>query len=247
MTWIAPAAGAVGGAIVGSFLATLCIRWPEDRQVLAGRSSCDTCGRRLSPIELVPVLSAALSGGRCRACGAPIAQLHMAVELIAAGLAALALAIQPNLSGLALAVFWLLLISPAVLDARHYWLPDVLTAAVAIGGLALGGLATGVPLLNRVAGGIAGFAILGALALAYAKLRGRTGLGAGDPKLLGAIGLWTGWAALPFILVIASVGGLALALAQRRQASDRMPFGTLLALAAILWTGFAAFRGAAAG
>lgn len=245
MIWLFPAAGAVGGAIVGSYLATLCIRWPEGRQAIAGQSACDHCGRTLSPAELVPILSVLAARGRCRSCGGRIAPLHLAVELMAAALAALALALHPDLTGLALAIFWLLLLAPAVIDARHFWLPDALTAVLAVAGLALGGLATGVSFPDRLIGGLAGFAALAAVALAYAKLRGRKGLGAGDPKLLGAIGFWTGWAALPFILVIASVVGLALALAQRRRATDRMPFGTLLAVAAMLWTAFAPAGGGA--
>ena len=167
------------------------------------------------------------------------------MEITAAAIAATAVALQPNAGGVALALFWLLLLAPAVLDARHFWLPDALTAVVAAAGLAIGGLATGAALTDRLAGGALGFLALALVALAYSRLRSRSGLGAGDPKLLGAIGLWTGWAALPFILVIASVSGLALALAQRRGPADRMPFGTLRSVGAILWTGFVAYQGTA--
>ena len=132
-----------------------------------------------------------------------------------------------------------------MLDARHYWLPDALTAAVAVGGLLLGGLATGASLPDRLAGGAAGFLALALIAMAYSRFRGREGMGAGDPKLLGAIGLWTGWAALAPILVVASLSGLALALAQRRGAAERMPLGALIAAAAVLWSAIAAWRGEA--
>lgn len=242
MIWPILAAGAAGGAIVGSFLATVCIRWPQGEQALAGRSKCDHCGRVLGAAELVPLLSAALSGGKCRTCGGRIARLHLAIELGAAALAGFALLLQPNLHGVALAIFWLLLLGPALLDARHYWLPDALTAALALGGLLLGGAATGASLPDRLIGGGAGFLALALIAVAYSKLRGREGLGAGDPKLLGAIGLWTGWAALPPIVVIASLSGIALALAQRRGAAERMPLGALLAAAAVLWSALAAWR-----
>ena len=245
MTALLPAVGAIGGAIVGSFLATVCIRWPEGRQAMAGRSSCDHCGRVLRVAELVPVLSAVISRGKCQSCGARIAPLHLAVEVGSAALAGIALLLQPNLNGVALALFWLLLLAPAVLDARHFWLPNALTAVLAVGGLLIGGLATGATLPDRLIGGAAGFVSLAVLAIAYSRLRGREGLGAGDPKLLAAIGLWTGWAALPGILAVASLAGLAIALVQRRAASDRMPFGALLAGAAVLWSAVAAARGAA--
>lgn len=242
MTILLPIVGAVGGAIVGSFLATLCIRWPEGRQAMTGRSSCDHCRRALRVAELVPVLSAASSGGKCRTCGGRIAPIHFALEAAAAVLAGVALLLQPNLNGVALAIFWLLLIAPAVLDAKHFWLPNGLTAMIAVGGLLLGGLAIGAALAERLIGGAAGFSALVLVAAAYSRLRGREGLGAGDPKLLGAIGLWTGWVALPAILILASLAGLAIALIQQRGASERMPFGALLAGAAILWSAVAAAR-----
>lgn len=236
MTIALAAAAAVAGAIVGSFLATLIVRWPRGEQVTAGRSACDSCGRVLRPSELVPIVSGVASGGKCRSCGAAIAPTHVRVELAAAALAGLAVALQPDARGAALAAFWLLLLAPAVLDARHYWLPDALTLALALAGLALGGLATGVATADRLAGGAAGFIGLWLIGEAYRRIRGRHGLGAGDPKLLGAIGLWAGWQALPAILLIAALAGLAVAIAKRRSRFDRMPFGTLLAAGAFVWT-----------
>lgn len=241
MIWPLALAGAAGGAIAGSFIATLCVRWPQGRQALVGRSQCDQCGRPLGPLELVPLVSAALFMGKCRSCGGRIAPIHFGIELAAAVLAGLAMLIQPNIHGAALALFWLLLLAPAVLDSRHYWLPDSLTSVVALGGLLLGGVATGAPLSDRLIGGAAGFVALALVAFAYSRIRGGQGLGGGDPKLLGAIGLWTGWAALPPIVIAASLAGIALALVQRRGRADRMPLGALLAPAAILWSALAAW------
>ena len=240
------ALGAAGGAIVGSFLATLCLRWPRGEQVMTGRSRCDGCSRELKPLELVPVASALASRGRCRTCGTPIAGLHLQVELAGTALAGGALYLQPNAGGAALALFWLLLLAPAVLDARDYWLPDRLTLLVGISGLALGSYVSGASLADRLIGGACGFLALWLLAYSYKRYRGREGLGAGDAKLLGAIGLWTGWVALPAILLIASLVGIAIAAAKGLSRVERMPFGTLLAAGAILWSAWsaAALRGA---
>jgi leader peptidase (prepilin peptidase)/N-methyltransferase len=164
------------------------------------------------------------------------------VEVASAALAALAIAIEPNLQGAALALFWLLLLAPAILDARHQWLPDPLTLVLAIAGLAVGGIATGSLFLDRLIGGAAGFASLWLIGESYRRSRGREGLGAGDPKLLGAIGLWTGALALPAIVLTAALGGLAVAVLQGRGRLDRLPFGSLLAGAAILWTAVLAAR-----
>ena len=231
------AAGAVGGAIVGSFLATLIIRWPRGEQVISGRSRCDSCGRGLKAWELIPIISALASGARCRTCGAPIAREHVWIEIAAASLGAAALLLQPGFDGIALALFWLLLLAPAVLDARFFWLPDRLTFLLAATGLLMGQFVSGATLPNRLIGGLAGIGALWIIAWGYRRLRGRAGMGAGDPKLLGAIGLWVGWPAIATIVLIAAMAGLAVAIAQRRLKGDRMPFGTLLAIGAMTWTG----------
>ena len=242
MTPLPDAAAAIAGAITGSFIATLCVRWSRGEQATVGRSRCDSCNRELSAVELVPIVSSIHTGGRCRTCGAQIPRLHHGIEIAAALLAAIAVALQPNVHGAALAVFWLLLLAPAVLDARHHWLPDPLTMVLGGAGLLAGGVATGAPLVDRLIGGAAGFLALWMIALAYRHTCGREGLGAGDPKLLGAIGLWTGWAPLPAILLIAALAGIGAAVVQGRSRLDRMPFGTMLAGAAVVWTGVLAAR-----
>lgn len=68
------------GLVLGSFIATLVLRWPAGRSVL-GRSQCDGCGRQLGALDLVPLLSAIASRGRCRECGGAIDRFHGRVEL----------------------------------------------------------------------------------------------------------------------------------------------------------------------
>jgi leader peptidase (prepilin peptidase)/N-methyltransferase len=75
------------------------------------------------------------------------------------------------------------------------------------------------------------------IAIAYRLLRGREGLGGGDPLLLGAIGLWLGWQVLPLVLMLASGAGLGVALILQWRgitlnSATRFPLGTLMAAAA---------------
>jgi leader peptidase (prepilin peptidase) / N-methyltransferase len=234
VTLIAAVLGAVLGAIVGSFLATLCLRWEMGQQAILGRSACDNCKRPLGPFELVPVLSYAVQRGKCRNCAARIAPEHVQVEVVAAMLGASALALSPDPAGAALALFGWILLPLAILDARNFWLPDRLTLVLAGAGMLLGGFVSGASLQYRLIGGLAGFLSLEVIRRAYLYVRSRDGLGGGDPKLLGAIGLWLGWATLPFVLLTASVAGLTLALAGGAGRWARFPFGAALAAAA--WT-----------
>lgn len=225
--------GAILGAIVGSFVATLCLRWPRGEGAATGRSRCDSCASSLRPAELVPIVSFLLARGRCRRCGARIAPFHLQVEIAAALIGAVALLAAPGAPGLAVAIFGWLLLPLLLLDWAHFWLPDRLVVVLGLSGIAVGGWIAGQSLEARLIGGLAGFAVLLLLALAYRKARRREGLGQGDPKLLGAIGLWVGWAALPQVVLGAAVIGLAVALVDRRRMTmtSAMPLGTLLGLA----------------
>lgn len=231
MTFAGLVLGALAGAIVGSFLANLMIRFPKGEQVLVGRSRCDQCGRPLRVVDLLPIVSRLMLRGRCSACGGAIDPLHWRVEACAAAIGAAALGLSLDWPGLAAAVFGWLLLPLAWLDWRHYWLPDRLVAVLAAAGLAFGGL-LGPSLADRLVGGIIAWGALSFLLLAYRRLRGREGLGQGDPKLFGAIGLWLGWTMLAPILALAAALGLAVALARGLSRTDALPFGTMLAVAA---------------
>lgn len=229
--------GVVLGALNGSFLSTILSRWPRQRSALGGRSSCDSCGGALRAHELVPILSFVLARGRCRRCGGAIDRRHLWIELAAAAIGGIAFLAHPGAAGLVTALlgWWLLLI--AALDAEHHWLPDKLTLPLIAAGLAAAWAGIGPPIGHRLIGAAAGFAALAILAFLYRRLRGREGLGGGDPKLLAAIGAWLGWAQLPFVLLGAGLLGLGAILLMRlggRQvsATDRLPLGTLMALAA---------------
>jgi leader peptidase (prepilin peptidase) / N-methyltransferase len=229
---LAAFAGFLLGAIVGSFLATLVLRWPEGRDV-GGRSVCDGCGRTLGVRDLFPLASAALSRGRARCCGRKIDPLHWQVELASALLGGLSFAAAGGVpEGAVLAFFGWLLLPLVLLDARHYWLPDRLLLLLALAGAGLGGLLSGESLLSRLLAALVGGGGLMLLAFAYRRLRGREGLGSGDPKMLAALGLWLGPALTVASLLLAALMGLAEALARRRAMDEARPLGTLLGLAA---------------
>jgi leader peptidase (prepilin peptidase)/N-methyltransferase len=140
------------------------------------------------------------------------------------------------LAGATMLLGWMLLLI-AALDAEHQWLPDALTLPLVALGLLSGWAGLGPPLLDRAIGAAAGWLVLVLLGLAYRVLRGREGLGGGDPKLLAAIGAWLGALHLPFVLLGAGLLGLAAALAMKVRGREvgrttRLPLGTFMALAA---------------
>lgn len=236
------------GAVIGSFLATIALRWPQERSVMHGRSACDGCGRTLRAHELIPLMSWLQARGQCRTCRTRIDPLHPIIEAGCVGVGIAAALVAPGPTALAGAAFGWLLLLLAVMDARDFWLPDPLVAALAL--VAAAGTWVAPPALEeRLIGGVGGFALLWSVGAGYRRWRGREGLGGGDPKLFGAIGLALGWRMLPAVLLVAGLVGLGWVLVQRVRgrtiaADDALPFGTLLAIAAypawLLMVGMAA-------
>jgi len=226
-------AGGVLGLILGSYLATLLIRWPQGLSAARGRSRCDACARPLLWHELIPLLSYAIAGGRCRTCRAPISRPHPAVEAGCAAAGAVCFATGwPGLAPLA----WLLIVL-VLFDARHLWLPDLLLVPLALAAILAPGMADSGDWQMRLIGGVAGFAALWLVALGFRRITGREGLGGGDPKLFGAIGLWSGPANLPLLLVAACTLGLLDAALRLVCGADRaalrLPLGSYLCAATL--------------
>ena len=238
-SWIIPTLMGLLGAIVGSFLALVSVRLPLGEEVVLTPSHCRSCHTRLAPWRMVPILSWLWSRGQCAQCRAAVSPRYPLIELAAA-----AIGVWAGLSGVDLPMIaitallgWQLLLI-AVVDAEHFWLPDILTWPLAVTGLAAAAwMSKGLP-WPQLIGVIGGFVGLWALAQLYRLVRRRDGLGGGDPFLFGAAGAWVGFLGLPSVLLYACVAGFAVVAAKliiRRAVAgtDRLPFGTFLAFG--LW------------
>jgi leader peptidase (prepilin peptidase)/N-methyltransferase len=224
------------GAIIGSFLALVSVRLPREEEVAVTPSHCRSCQTRLSPLNLVPILSWLWQRGRCAACAAPVSRRYPLIEAAAAAIGVWAALSSPELVMIAATAVlgWQLLLI-AIVDAEHFWLPDILTWPLAATGLIAAGVLAQGPPWPQILGAAAGFGLLWGMAWLYEVVRRRQGLGGGDPFLFGAIGAWVGIMGLPSVLLYACAVGLAVVLARlivRRSISgdDRLPFGSFLAV-----------------
>ena len=198
------------GPFIGSFVATMAVRWPEGLSILSGRSTCRSCATRLAWFDLVPVLSWLARRGRCGTCGARIALVYPLTEMVALGIGVWAVTQFGGRDLVLACVLGWTLLALAVIDMRTMLLPDLLTAPILLLGLVVAGIEG--RLGDSIAGALLGFTVFALIAMAYRRWRGRDGLGLGDAKLLGAAGAWVGWAGLPSIVLLASVAALIVAL-----------------------------------
>ena len=206
-------------------------------------SRCPGCGHAIRAWENLPVLSYLLLGGKCSSCKSPIAWRYPAIELLTGVLSALVIW-QLGLTAGSLMILlatWAL-IALSFIDIDHQLLPDSITLPFLWLGLLVNSFGLFVPLSDAVWGAIAGYLILWSVYWSFKLLTGKEGMGYGDFKLLAAFGAWMGWQALPVIILLSALSGIAVTLLQMliagRSRHQPIPFGPYLAIAgwiALLW------------
>ena len=226
---------ALAGAMVGSFLNVVIYRLPRGESLLWPRSHCTSCGTSVKSYDNVPVLAWLWLRGHCRACSLRISIRYPMVEAGTAALCAAVVMTRPSAAGLALGLVLVLCVVPAALiDLEHHLIPNKITLPAAVGALALGAALdpAGEPVRLIAAAAAGGF-------LLVAHLVSPRGMGMGDVKLAGLLGLLLGRAVAPAMLVAlvlaVATGAVVLMRAEpveRRSAG--LPFGPFLALGALV-------------
>jgi leader peptidase (prepilin peptidase)/N-methyltransferase len=226
-TGVAAALAGVMGIIVGSFLNVVAYRLPRKESLAHPPSRCPSCGAPVKPYDNVPVLSWLLLRGRCRGCGARISWRYPLVELGTGVLCALAViaagADRDVWLGLA---FVLLLVPIALIDIDFRIIPNTLTLLGAVTAVVLVLVTRPDDILEHLIAGAAAGGFLLVAAIAYPA-----GMGMGDVKLAGVMGLFLGRAVGPAMFVALIVGSLvgAAIIARKGSKAGRktaIPFGT---------------------
>ena len=221
------------GIVTGSFLNVCIYRLPLGKSIISPPSSCGSCGHRLSPLDMIPVLSYFLLRGRCRYCGASYSVRYALVELLT-GLLFMwtGLYFLPGTALTLTFIFIASLITITFIDFDHQIIPDEIVFLLIISGLAYM-YASQTNYLDSVQG----MFLAGIFMLAIYVLS-RGGMGLGDVKLSFALGLWLGVkGSIVFLLLAFLIGGvvgvllLATGLKSRK---DPIPFGPFLCIGALI-------------
>jgi len=249
------------GLILGSFLNVVILRLPkmmeqswrreccelldqpppdEPRLTLSHPGSqCPDCGAVIKPWQNIPVISWLVLRGQCAQCGMRISARYPFVELVTgllSGLAAWQFGFGPEAMS-ALVLIWVLIALTGI-DMDTQLLPDSMTLPLLWLGLGVNLFSVWTPLPSAVMGAILGYGSLWSVYWLFKLFTGKEGMGYGDFKLLGALGAWFGWQAVPLMILLSSFVGAALGIAiliARGQGRDTpMPFGPYLAGAGLL-------------
>ena len=249
------------GLLIGSFLNVVIYRMPKMMQrefddacaencgkepvhtdtfnLSVPRSACPHCGRKITALENVPVISYMMLGGKCRGCKAPISLRYPAIELLAGVLSAFMVwHFGSGWLGLGAMVFGFLIIAMTFIDLDTQFLPDDLTYPLLWLGLVVNINGAIVPLRDAVLGALAGYLALWSVNALYKLWKKTDGMGNGDFKLLGALGAWMGWGMLPAIILLSSVVGAVVGIAMivfgSHGRETRIPFGPYLTGAGLI-------------
>jgi leader peptidase (prepilin peptidase)/N-methyltransferase len=231
MSHLPAAAGALLlGATVGSFLNVVAYRLPRNESLISPGSRCPECGTAIKPYDNIPVLGWLLLRGRCRSCRARISPRYPLVEALTGVLAAAVVLVKSSAAPITLGLVLVAVLVPiALIDLDTRRIPNRLTFPAAVAAIAIGAALRPSGLPEQLISGVAGAGFLLVFALAYPR-----GLGMGDVKLAGVLGLFLGrqvgvglLSALLFSAVL-SVGVIArVGVAQGRKTA--IPLGPFLA------------------
>jgi leader peptidase (prepilin peptidase) / N-methyltransferase len=228
------AAAAVLGALIGSFLNVVIHRLPLGESLVTPGSHCPACDAPVRSSDNVPVVSWLLLRGRCRSCGASISVRYPAVELLTAAAFAAVVAVRGFDDGLWLELpFVACLIALAGIDLDHKLLPNKIVYPMAAYGLVVSLIVATDDFPEHLIAGVGAFAFLLIAVLAYPS-----GMGMGDVKLAGAMGLYLGVSVVPALLaafLTGTVFGLAVIAREGAQARKKaVPFGVFLAIGGLV-------------
>ncbi len=230
---VAAGVAALLGTVAGSFLNVCIARMPTGDSVLRPRSRCPACHATIRWRDNLPVLSWVLLRARCRDCSGRISWRYPAIELATALVwAGMAWMYGTSVTALTGTVLFTLLLAIAVIDARHYVIPDPLSLGGCGAGLALSALPGSTTPLAAISGAALGFGLLYVFAWLGEKAFRKPALGGGDVKMMAMVGAFLGpGGALLTIFLGALAGSLAFGPVSLRTGKP-VPFGTFLALGA---------------
>ena len=219
------------GACIGSFLNVCIYRIPAEMSVVSPPSRCGSCGHRLGPLDMIPILSYFLLRGHCRYCGESYSCRYAMVELLT-GLLFVSCGMC-YLPGVTLVLAWVFvscLVIQTFVDWDHQIILDVVLLFMIPFGMAYAWFG-----LHDWMDAAFGFALGGGL-MGLIYLLSRGGMGLGDVKLAAVMGLWLGLqgtiVALFLAFLVGGVVGVLLLVTGVKSRKDAIPFGPYLCLGA---------------
>jgi leader peptidase (prepilin peptidase)/N-methyltransferase len=223
------------GASVGSFLNVCISRLPAGDSLVRPRSRCPECSAPIAWYDNLPLVSYLVLKGRCRHCRLGISVQYPIVEAATAAIwVVMALSYGPTWRALEGSVLLSLLLAIAIIDARHYLIPDALSLGGLGAGLALSLLPGPPTLLTSALGAALGFLALLAVGVLGEWAFKKPAMGGGDMKMMALVGSFLGPAGAMLTIFLGAVAGTLIFGPVSLKTKKEVPFGVFLALGAAI-------------
>ena len=220
------------GSVFGSFLNCVADRIYHNIPWWKGRSVCDNCGHKLGILDLFPVFSYLILGGKCRYCGKKVSIKYFLSELLLGSIFVIYLLIHGVLDLLLLRDLGLICIlyGLSLCDLNNYEIPDGFIILGIVWWLIFFLLGYG-ELVDSLLGGFIVGGMLLVLSLIMDKILKKESLGGGDIKLFFMIGLYFGLILNFFNLILSCFIGIIFVIVRK---SSMIPFGPSIAISTFI-------------
>ena len=230
----------VFGALIGSFLNVLILRMPKNENFVSKRSHCPKCNKLIYWYENIPILSYVFLRGKCSGCSTGISIQYPLVELCTGIFAVLLSPSYLNIETAANFAFYFSIAAAFLvhfmIDVKHKILPDGINIYLALLFLSFSILTK--PVGFWLLGGAIGFLFPLGITYIFYLLKNQVGLGGGDIKLYGALGLYLGPIGVLHNVFLSCILGslisLPLILAKVIDRKTPVPFGPFIIIAATI-------------
>lgn len=228
------------GSLVGSFLNVIIYRVPKNLSVVTPRSKCPKCSHKISWYENIPVISFLFLKGKCKKCKTKIPTEYVLVEILMGIFAYLLIPQYIHLNSMIEFIFYFstasVFVCHFIIDVKYQILPDKINLYFLVTTIIYSLLFR--DMVQVLMGGAVGFLLPYGVTYLFYKIRGVVGLGGGDIKLFGILGLILGPIGIVqnmfFSCAIGAICGLILILMKKMKSENPLAFGPFIILGATL-------------
>ncbi len=223
------------GTIMGSFYNVVGCRLPNGESLIKPPSHCPKCKKRLGVMELIPIISYIIQGGKCKHCKKKIGLFYPVFEFLTGVLFVISYLTFGLTSELIVALtFSSALLIIIISDIKYMIIPDEVIIVSTIM-LFTERLLMGYEITLLFMNAVIPFVLMFLIKLLGDLMFKKESLGGGDIKLMIVFGLAIGWQNV--ILVIALAAFLALPISLIilfRKKTNIIAFGPYLSAAALI-------------
>ena len=229
------------GSIIGSFLYVCILRLPKDEDIVLKGSYCESCKKKISLLDNIPLVSFLLLRGKSKCCQKKIDADYFVVELITGLLFLINFILFDTYQLIIINFIHIVLLLIIFIDYKNRIIFDLFSYSLIFTGLIVNYFFSfinpfNITILDSIITLLVSSGLFGLLKYLYKKIKKIDGLGSGDIILIAGLTAWTGFKFFLYLLIFSSVTGIVYYYLFNKERSENfeIPFGSSLGLSFIV-------------